>query len=119
MRSLTARGSFDSLIFYQDLILDPEDFCFIRADGGLGMRDGGGLFWSFIFLKIIWYIPYPGTRCLKETATATAIENRETATAKNAKFSSRFLCRGRGFGDLYNLTATANFIHEVKVKLTP
>ena len=31
MRSLTARGPFDSLIFYKDLTLDPEDFCFISV----------------------------------------------------------------------------------------
>ena len=33
-RSLSARGKFDSLIFYQDLNLYPEDFFFIWVVGG-------------------------------------------------------------------------------------
>ena len=46
VRSLPARGPFDSLLFYQDLILDPGDFCFIWEEGG-----GWRTFLVFNFLE--------------------------------------------------------------------
>ena len=46
VRSLSARGPFDSLIFYYDLTLHPEDFCFIFG-GWWWMVDSGwgATFW--------------------------------------------------------------------------
>ena len=59
MRSLIARGSFDSLIFYQDLTLDPEDYFFILVwVVGVDVGVGGGLFLSLNLLIIIWHKVY-------------------------------------------------------------
>ena len=52
MRSLTARGPFDSLIFHWDLTLDPEDYFFILV-WVVDVDVGGGLFLSFNLLIII------------------------------------------------------------------
>ena len=49
-RSLTARSPFDSLIFYQGHTLHPEDFFFIMVVGGVQ------LFGSLNLLIQIWYI---------------------------------------------------------------
>ena len=53
VRSLTARGPFDSLIFYQDLTFVPEDFFFgVNVDVDVGVD--GGIF----FFQILYNISY-------------------------------------------------------------
>ena len=57
MQSLSAKAPFDYLLFYYDLLLHPEDFCFILVvGGGRWMVGGGPLFGSLNLLIIIWYI---------------------------------------------------------------
>ena len=59
MLSPTARGPFDSLIFYQDLSLEPGDFTLFgwwMVDGGWWVVGGGPLFGSLNLFIIISYI---------------------------------------------------------------
>ena len=51
VRSFSARGLFDSLLFNLDLTINPEDFCFIYWE-----VDGGPLFGSLNLLMIIPHI---------------------------------------------------------------
>ena len=56
MRSLTASGPFESLLFYYDLTLEPGHFFFLKVEGGRWELGGGKLFVSLNLLIIISYI---------------------------------------------------------------